>query len=172
MLNIRKANIHDTQNIVDLVESAYRGEKSQKGWTTEAELLDGQRTDSVEVEQLIRQPGSQVILCELDAELVASVNISNKGGYAYLGMFAVSPQAQGKGVGKTLLAYIEDHLQKEWQSQYIEMTVITQRVELINWYIKHGFELTGEKRPFPYGDIRYGIPKRDDLEFAVLKKKL
>lgn len=171
-MNIRKASVEDADNIVCLVESAYRGERSQQGWTTEANLLDGQRTQRSEVEQLISQQNSQIIVCELEHEIIASVHICNKGEYAYLGMFAVSPQTQGKGVGKTLLNYIENKMQKKWHVQYIEMTVITQRVELINWYIKHGYELTGEKRPFPYGDSRFGIPKRDDLEFDVLKKKL
>lgn len=171
-LNIRKASLEDVENIVALVESAYRGEKSQQGWTTEADLLDGQRTDREEVEQLILQADSQIIVSELANEIVASVHIINKGDYAYIGMFAVSPLAQGEGVGKTLLDYIEDLMQKKWQVKYSEMAVITQRVELINWYLKQGYELTGEKRPFPYGDIRYGIPKRDDLEFDVLKKKL
>ena len=171
-MNIRKASLEDVENIVSLVESSYRGEKSQLGWTTEADLLDGQRTQRSEVEQLISQQNSQIIICEQQHDIIASVHICNKGDYAYLGMFAVSPQAQGKGIGKALLKYIEDLMQEKWHVQYIEMTVITQRVELINWYIKHGYKLTGEKRPFPYGDSRFGIPKRDDLVFDVLKKRL
>ena len=172
MYKFRKAELEDSVRIVSLVESAYRGEKSLKGWTTEADLLGGQRTDSREVKQLISQLNSQIILCELNSELLGSVHILNKGNYTYLGMFAVSPEAQGKGVGKAVLGYIESMVEKKWDAEYIEMTVITQRVELINWYIKHGYELSGEKRPFPYGDSRYGIPKRDDLVLDVLKKKL
>ena len=171
-MNIRTASREDVDNIVSLVESAYRGEKSQQGWTTEANLLDGQRTQRSEIELLLSQENSDIIVCELEHKIIASVHICNKGDYAYLGMLAVSPQKQGKGVGKTLLNYIENIMQKKWHVQYIEMTVITQRVELINWYIKHGYELTGEKRPFPYGDSRFGTPKRDDLVFDVLKKRL
>src|SRR4051794_13241714 len=41
----REAGPADLGAIVALVESAYRGESSRAGWTTEADLLDGQRTD-------------------------------------------------------------------------------------------------------------------------------
>jgi len=52
------------------------------------------------------------------------------------------------------------------------MTVIRQRPELIAWYERRGYRLTGERRSFPYGDERFGQPNRDDLEFVVLEKTL
>ena len=52
------------------------------------------------------------------------------------------------------------------------MTVIAQRAELIAWYERRGYARTGEARPFPYGDPRFGEPRRDDLSFLVLEKPL
>ena len=167
----RLATKQDIARIVELVESAYRGEKSRVGWTTEADLLDGQRTDYRAVAEIIKTENDVIIVCEQNSRLLASVHLKKMPDYAYLGMFAVKPELQGKGVGKALLQYAEK-LSKDWACKYIEMTVITQRLELINWYQRQGYVLSGEKREFPYGDERYGIPRRDDLEMTVLVKKI
>jgi len=172
MYQFRKAKIEDIAEIVSLVESAYRGETSRNGWTTEADLLDGQRTDHNEISSLIRQPDSEIILCEEQTMLLASVHIVNKTSSAYLGMFAVDPQQQGKGIGKAVLSYVESQIKNQWSCKSIEMTVIKQRNELIRWYQKRGYEITGELRDFPYGNENYGIPRRDDLQLKVLKKYL
>jgi ribosomal protein S18 acetylase RimI-like enzyme len=169
----RIADLSDVPQIIDLVQSAYRGETSRQGWTTEAELLDGGRTFAGEVSSIIRAAGNKIILLETDGQLRASVHIKKQAqGLAYLGMFAVSPDQQNRGLGKSLLQYVEKLAVRVWQSQQIEMTVIHQREELINWYIRRGYRLSGEQRPFPYGDERYGIPKRDDLVLDVLLKDL
>lgn len=172
MNSFRNANKHDVTKIVKLVESSYRGDASRQGWTTEADLLAGQRTDQREVEALIRLKNSKIILYENKKDLMASVHVCNKGSYAYLGMFAVKPGCQGQGIGKLLLGYVENFVLKDWQCHYIEMAVISQRTELISWYEKQGYKLTEEIRPFPYGDERYGIPRRDDLTMNVLIKYL
>ena len=54
----------------------------------------------------------------------------------------------------------------------MEMTVITQRRELIAWYERRGYTVTGESRPFPHSDERFGLPRRTDLVFEVLAKPL
>ena len=46
------------------------------------------------------------------------------------------------------------------------------REDLIAWYERRGYVRTGEQRPFPYGDERFGRPRRTDLSFAVLSKEL
>jgi len=170
MFRVRTAITEDIESIVKLVESAYRGDVSRQGWTTEADLIDGQRTDRYEVKNIIEDDKSLILLAEEDKQLLGSVHLLNKGDVAYLGMFAVSPERQGAGVGKSLISYAEKMAHKEWKCCSVEMTVITQRIELIHWYTKQGYELTGESRPFPYGDERYGIPKRDDLILDVLTK--
>lgn len=171
----RQAENKDVKAIVTLVDSAYRGETSRAGWTTEADLLGGRRTFSEEVEEIIAAVQNKIILLEHDDELLASVHIkksdSNEAnGRAYLGMFAVSPKFQNQGIGKVLLKYVESFVAEEWQCSEMEMSVIRQRVELIAWYEKMGYRVTGETRAFPYGDERYGIPKREDLVLDVLVK--
>jgi GNAT superfamily N-acetyltransferase len=172
MLRFRFANAGDIANVVALVESAYRGEESRAGWTTEADLLDGQRTDRQEVAALIADPTALVVLAEA-AELVASVLVRAEGaGTSHIGMFAVRPTSQGGGVGRQLLAEAERVARDEQHARRIEMTVIEQRRELIAWYARRGYRETGDTQPFPYGNPRFGLPKRPDLRFSVLEKLL
>ena len=171
MLSCRNASLADVEAIVALVQSAYRGESSRVGWTTEADLLDGTRTDAEEVAELISKPNNYILLCERDNSLLASVHLENKGNHAYLGMFAVNPRAQAQGVGKYLLAMAEEIVFKQWQCKLLEMTVITLRTDLIAWYERRGYQRTGSYRPFPYGQPRYGMPRRDDLVLEVLQKQ-
>ncbi|MEZ4816306.1 MAG: GNAT family N-acetyltransferase [Bdellovibrionota bacterium] len=173
---VQLANFGDAANIVELVNASYRGETSKRGWTTEADLLGGQRTDLNAIEDIIRDPHSVLLtLRNKDtSELLACVQLEKKNStIAYLGMLTVSPQLQAAGLGRFLLKAAEDYVHKEWGSREVEMTVISHRVELIQWYQRRGYEvIPGERRPFPSHDPRFGIPKREDLDFVVLKKHL
>jgi ribosomal protein S18 acetylase RimI-like enzyme len=172
MLRFRFAGIADTAAVVALVESAYRGDQSRAGWTTEADLLDGQRTDREEVGALLADPAVHIVLAEA-GELLGSVLVRAEGaGTSHIGMFAVRPTLQGRGIGRQLLAEAERVARDEQHALRIKMTVIEQRHELIGWYERRGYRETGAKEPFPYGDPRFGLPKRDDLRFSVLEKLL
>ena len=173
-IEFRRATLADVGDIVALVESAYRGEASKAGWTTEADLLAGQRTDAGAVTAIIESPGARFVLA-VDAERGETLGCCHlerrDKTLAYFGMFAVRPGSQGGGVGKLLLAEAERQAHDEWGVTTMEMTVIAQREVLISWYVRHGYAPTGETRPFPYGDERFGRPLRDDLRFAVLAKR-
>ena len=52
------------------------------------------------------------------------------------------------------------------------LTVIGCRDELIAFYERRGYVRTGVTNPFPYGNPRYGEPRRDDLRFEILEKDL
>lgn len=168
----REASLADVDAIVALVQSAYRGESGLRGWTTESHLLDGQRTDMADVSALIERPGSRVLLAESGGHLWASCHVERRDGCGYFGMFAVDPAQQGSGLGKRMLAEAERIARLEWRCSGMRMTVIVQREELIAWYGRRGYHRTGEYLPFPYGDERFGIPRRDDLRFEVLQKEL
>ena len=168
----RDATVDDVDAIVALVESAYRGDASRLGWTTEADLLDGQRTDPQGVRALIEARDSRVVLGSRDGELVVCAHLERREGWAYFGMFAVRPSLQGRRLGDRTLAWCERSVRERWGCGEMRMTVISLRRELIAWYERRGYRATGETRPFPYGDERFGLPKRDDLEFVVLAKRL
>jgi GNAT superfamily N-acetyltransferase len=165
------ATEHDVDDIVELVQAAYRGESSRQGWTTEADLVDGQRVDADMVRAAIAGDGVVVLLVE-GGELLACCELRPlEDGAAYLGMFAVRPGHQGGGIGRRVIAHATE-VAKGWGADRIRLTVIEQRTELIDWYKRLGYEPTGETEPFPYDDERFGRPLRDDLRFVVLEHRL
>ncbi|RBP65492.1 acetyltransferase (GNAT) family protein [Brevibacterium sanguinis] len=226
MLNLAEAGFTvgeltaaDIDDYVALVGSAYRGEASRQGWTTEADLLGGQRLDATMAREMLDEPDSTIILLRravsatgVAHEAVGSVylrrpcgsaedpggsagnddagagidggaNTDDAGagtdggantddGTAYLGVLAVAPQGQGRGVGSALLDLAEAWVAERWTARRLRMTVIDRREDLIAYYVRRGYEPTGNREPFPYGDERFGIPQVEGLEFVELVKTL
>lgn len=166
----RDATVADVPALVALVTNAYRGEASRAGWTTEADLLDGQRIDPGVLRADIERPRSRVLLATRGDAPVACAHVAVEGDAGYFGMFAVRPDLQGAGLGNALLREAERVVREEWRLPAMRMTVIDVRAELIAWYVRRGYRRTGIHKPFPYGDTRFGIPRRDDLRFEVLEK--
>ncbi len=171
LLNFRLARKADADDIVTLVNSAYRGDSSRAGWTTEADLLTGVRVQAEDVRELIETEGSMILLCLRDGEIVGSVNLLKTEDKAYLGMFAVNPLLQGAGIGKQFMQAAEALVKQEWQSRAMWMTVITRRTELIAYYERRGYVRTGVHKPFPT-EVASAFGKVDDLQFEVLEKIL
>ncbi|MDX2676590.1 MULTISPECIES: GNAT family N-acetyltransferase [unclassified Streptomyces] len=168
----RDATDADVDALVALIEAAYRGDSSRVGWTTEADILQGQRTDPDGVLDVIKAPNSRLLTVERDGRIIACCQLEHRGDHAYFGMFAVSPTAQGGGLGKTVMAQAERQARENWGVTEMHMTVISVREDLIAWYERRGYRRTGRMTPFPYGDERFGIPQRDDLQFELLVKPL
>ncbi|GHA35191.1 N-acetyltransferase [Streptomyces tauricus] len=171
-LTFRDAVDTDVDALVALVESAYRGDSSRAGWTTEADILQGQRTDPEGVLAVIKSPDSRLLTVERDGTVVACCQLEHRGTHAYFGMFAVSPALQGAGLGKVIIAEAERLARETWGAEEMHMTVISVREDLIAWYERRGYRRTGKMTPFPYGDERFGVPQRDDLQFELLTKPL
>ncbi|WP_069771953.1 GNAT family N-acetyltransferase [Streptomyces sp. LUP30] len=171
-LTFRDATAADVDALVRLIESAYRGDSSRAGWTTEADILQGQRTDPDGVLAVVEAPDSRLLTVEQDGRIVACCQLEHRGDHAYFGMFAVSPTAQGSGLGKAVMARAEREAREGWGVAEMHMTVISVREDLIAWYERRGYRRTGRMTPFPYGDERFGIPQRDDLQFELLVKEL
>lgn len=172
-LTFRAATAADVAVLQSFVHAAYRGDSARRGWTHEADLLDGNRIDAETLLAVIADPAQVVILAEDDGRLAGCVQVTDKGdGLAYLGMLSVAPDGQGQGLGRALIAAAEEAARDRFGAQRMEMTVIVQRTELIDWYVRRGYRRTGETRPFPATDPRFGLPRRDDLAFAVLERDL
>ena len=154
-----------------LVNSAYRGESSRQGWTTEADYVDGQRTDPATLAaDLAATPGARLMLFKVGDEIRGTVWLEPKTPEVwYLGMLVVRPGEQDQGTGRAILAAAED-LARAVGARRMEMTVISIRLELIAWYERRGYRKTGETRPFPYDIPKFGEPQVPDLEFVVLEK--
>ena len=167
---ITAATINDIPELVALINSAYRGEVSRKGWTTEADLLDGElRTDEADLKELLNKTGSRFLKCTVDGKIEGCVYLQKQADKMYLGMLSVSPAAQAGGIGKKFLSASEKIALEEGCHSII-MNVISTRHELINWYERHGYIQTGITNPFP-ADTKFGTPKLP-IEFMVLEKKL
>jgi ribosomal protein S18 acetylase RimI-like enzyme len=169
--HISLATEADVPQLVTLLNSAYRGEGSRAGWTTEADLIQGEvRTDTTEVRQVIASPGSVMLSYREDAAgIIGCVNLQDRDGRIYLGMFSVSPLLQGVGIGNRLMEAAEEYA-AQVKARSIYMTVISERAELIAWYQRRGYVDTGERIPFAE-DGRTGKHTRK-LEFMVLEKTI
>lgn len=169
MADIFRARMDDINDLVFLVNNAYRGQNAKKGWTTEADLLGGLRTNAETLAEILNRPDSTILIYRNDKEVIGCVYLQQQDKQLYLGMLTVHPEKQGLGIGKQLLAASEQFALKK-DCREMVMTVISVRFELIEWYERNGYFKTGETKPFPT-DIKFGIPKQP-LEFIVLKKKL
>lgn len=160
---------NDIPSLVALINSAYRGEGSKKGWTTEADLLLGPlRIDEETLSKTLHKDGATMLKITKDTgEILGCVYLAEQSGKLYLGMLTVSPELQSTGIGKKLLFAAEEHA-KKINLHAITMQVVSVRDELISWYIRHGYHDTGERRPFPT-DNNFGVPTQA-LEFAILEK--
>lgn len=171
MHSISKAEIQHAGQIAALVNSAYRGESSKQGWTTEADLLAGLRTNAEEIQRLIATDDSMFLLCTAKAELIGSVHLQKQAEQVYLGMVAVNPLLQGRGIGKQLLAAAEQAAQESWTVNKAVMSVIACRNELIAFYQRRGYRRTGVSKEFPVNPELW-TPKVTDLRLEILEKEL
>ena len=168
-LGFRFAGAADAPALEAHIQSAYRGEESRRGWTTEADLIEGQRTKVVEIEAIIAEPEARFIMAFDGPTLAGCALIRNEGGQGYFGMFAVSPGLQGSGHGNQIIAHAEGSARSLWNCATLMMTVISLREELIAWYERRGYKQVGT-RPFPFS--REPGARRTDFHFVVLSKAI
>ena len=168
---IEPATHADIPALLALIHSAYRGASAKRGWTHEADLLEGQRTDDEALTATIDDP-AQLLLVARDGDALAGcIALTDKGGLGYIGLVTVDPERQAGGLGRQLLNAAEETARSRFAATRAEMTVIDGRAELIAWYERRGYRLTGERRPFPTTDPRFGLPRKP-LQFVVLEKPL
>lgn len=172
-VTFRPATAADVPLVQPLVHHAYRGDRARVGWTHEADLLDAARIDEAALAESVGDAGQVILLAEQAGVLIGCVHVTDKGeGLAYLGMLTVAATMQSGGLGRRLIDQAETVARDRFGADRMEMTVIVQRTELIEWYERRGYRLTGETRPFPTTDPRFGVPRRTDLAFVVLERAL
>lgn len=179
-LTFRKATQADVPALDALVRSAYRGESSKQGWTSEADFIEGERIDEAGILAKINEPGGAILVASGAGAAPGAPPLAccevlkypGAGELAYFGLFAVNPALQNGGIGKKVLGEAERYAREVSGAKTLEMQVIWLREELIAWYLRRGYELLDEKRPFPYEHSTNGKPLRDDLYFVTLRKKL
>jgi len=163
-----KATLADVMELTDLVNSAYRGEDSKKGWTSEDHLLDGTRVDEQMITAYLTHQDIAILKLTDDGnKIIGTVYLEIKGSKLYLGMLSVSPDVQNKGTGRILLEEAEEYARQHHCTE-ITITVISARAELINWYERRGFMKSGQPKPFP-ADFNVGRPKQR-LELIEMMK--
>jgi ribosomal protein S18 acetylase RimI-like enzyme len=167
-MSIIPATLTDVPELTALINSSYRGESSKKGWTTEADLIDGQRIDNESLTEQMEDPNAVVLKNTDDSgKVTGCVYLQKRGNKLYLGMLTVSPLLQANGLGRQLLQAAEDYARRiNYHS--ITMTVITTRTELLNWYERRGYQKTGEVIPLVIPE-QFGILKQP-LEMFRLEK--
>ncbi len=167
---ITKASLNDISGLNILINSAYRGETSKKGWTTEANLLEGSRTDAAELAEILENPKNTLLKYTDQGVIIGTVLLIEKETQLYLGMLTVSPELQNSGLGKKLLQAAENHALALGLNRIV-MTVISVRAELIAWYERQGYVDTGAREAFPLIHAE-GIIGGQALEFMVLEKRI
>jgi ribosomal protein S18 acetylase RimI-like enzyme len=170
-LSFRCAERRDIPALLGVIHAAYRESGEGAGWTTEAHLLAGPRIQRAELEALLASPGSRILVAEAAYAVIGCCHVAGReDGEAELGLLAVRPDLQSRGVGGALVAEAERLAARVWGVRQIAMRVIIQRDDIIAWYERLGYRRTGERVPFPYRP-RAGA-RREDLEFVVLRKAL
>ena len=149
-LLIRPASRDDLPRLHPVIERAYRGETARQGWTHEADLIEGQRTNIDTLRGIVDDPAQRLLVAERDGEIIGCVQVSDRGdGLAYLGLLCVDPTLQAAGLGKQIVAAAEATARDTFGADAMEMTVIDSRRKLIEFYERRGYAISGEKRDFP-----------------------
>lgn len=170
-IELKTASVNEAKEITALVNSVYRGENSRKGWTTEADFLSGIRITEEKVKEIIERKNDLIILALNKGSIIGCVHLEHAGSYSYLGMLSVDVNYQSKGIGKILIKECESITKNEWKLDEIRMKVIGRRSELIEYYIRRGYALTGEKEEFGSKTETFGETK-EKLYFETLLKAL
>jgi ribosomal protein S18 acetylase RimI-like enzyme len=170
-LSFAQANSSDATRLVAFINSAYRGEFSTLGWTSEAHLLSGARTDTADILKLLADDDSMLVMCQSAGNLLGSVHLYYSGGQVHIGMLAVDPRLQNCGIGKQLLQAAENIAQQTWPVQRFVMNVISCRLELLAYYERRGYCRTGITQAFPVNPALWQA-KVADLRLELLEKNI
>jgi ribosomal protein S18 acetylase RimI-like enzyme len=160
----------DAAQIAALVNDAYRPTTFTRGWTHQGELVTGDRTSVQQVCALFG-PRSVVLTLRQGNQLLACAHVCDGTHGAYIGMLATRTDAQATGLGSTMLEHAERYAAEKFDALVVRMTVLSGRPELLAYYERRGYVVTGETGPFPT-DAGVGTPLVANLRVLGLVKQL
>jgi GNAT superfamily N-acetyltransferase len=168
----RLATPADAQDIAGLVNRAYRPPSHCAGWTHESHLIRGERTTTSQVRELLQAPCAVLLLCH-ESTVVACVLVKRLpvAGCASIGMLATEPTLQNQGLGKQMLTDAEAYASLNFQADSFQISLLSKRPELLAFYQRRGYQLTGEVSDYPTrGGV--GTPKVGGVEVLTLTKSV
>jgi GNAT superfamily N-acetyltransferase len=170
----RAATAADCDSLTMLINNAYRGPLSYQGWTNEDTLIPVPRTNANALLDMINADKCVLMMFfgKNDEILKGCIYLSHKpeSKSAKISCFAVRPDLQARGYGKFILSTVENYAVNNWNVEYIELTAILQRPELITYYSRRGYMDTGQRHPFPTLQLDPGCTMRDDLQVCTMLK--
>lgn len=165
-MKLELANSSDDKEICKLLNLAYRG---KEGWTTESALVTGNRCNENDIASDINSPNNYLLVYRIENTISACISVQKTDGNASIGLFAVHPEFQNSGVGKTILKLAEQFAVSSFQPEKFIMGVLSSRTALIEYYERRGYNRNGSIKAFPV-HLNVGIPVDPNLTIEELTK--
>lgn len=166
--------------LVELVNQAYRPDEAEQSWSNEAHLVKGNRISQQQMQALWTDHSTLLILKSMQMDtakkrlvekILGCVYIEYQDTAAYIGMLTIAITYQNQGLGHLMLGQAEQHIKKRAAIKTIQMSVLSGRPELLAFYQRRGYQLTGESSAYPV-DADVGQPFDANLKIIKLEKNL
>jgi N-acetylglutamate synthase-like GNAT family acetyltransferase len=144
-IHIRVATMDDRAAMMPAINAAFAIEK----------FLEGTRTDEARLSEMM-ESGEFLIAQNASGKIIACAYTESKGERGYLGMLAVDPAEQGKGLGRVMVDAVEDYCRKRGCSG-VDLVVISLRSDLPPFYRKLGYVETGTEEFHPSRKLKPGV---------------
>lgn len=167
---VRPALLAESRLITQLVNAAYSPKPgAASGWTHEAGWVAGNRTSQRQIEETIMDENAVILLGLKQSAVLACVRLEFSGEVCHIGMLAVDPTQQSKGIGKQMLQQAERFAVEQFGASKLHLQILAGRRELLPFYLGMGYQLTGILEEFPHS-VSAGKPKVADLKVELLEK--
>lgn len=177
-LNIAKLEHRD--HLLNLINAAYRTSDTHS-WTNESTLVSGSRisvemlTTLIEQSQNLNTKDCLYVATVHDPEtklenILGCIAVTKFENTIEIGTFAVQPNLQNSGIGKQILTVLESLMIRNHPNvNSFRMWVLDLRIELINFYQRRGYVLTGQSESYPI-DAGVGKPLKDLNVLEMIKE--
>jgi len=165
---LERARAEDSADIAQLINVAYRGDI---GWTTEAKIIAGNRSTTESINTLLGEASIHFLVAYNLGDLLCCICVEQTKNTANIGYFSVNPKLQGLGIGSSVLGQAERYASSVLKVSTLALQVVSERPELLDYYLRRGYKKTGLVKPFPI-HLKVGEPKVKGLTIDYLEKKI